>query len=361
MKHTLLIAGLALASLTGTLRAQNLLAAVEAAESRKANDLVALEAAQADLTAATEAAADLTPPGKVDPKLQHIVNQLTLSIQRNAPENWTARLGQGWRDKFRSATYAIPNDTLVDIYIDGNEFSAASSMEMKNLWVSFAKKQEWLAHIGAKPTLSAHDFSTVNHLRIYHPAVASRGADFAAFLPSGAGIRGEDYYAFHTLALQARKVQGTTWQVALTADEWLDLVTANAHFSATTFTVGRDKVALRAARLLIKKRQADGLSVEGPEFEAAFAPILAALKAPKLGGLREACAALGIDMGIPADIDWSAQEAVASAVAAAAERNGTFITAWNTEVSYVNGLGSVMFVKGEAGYNAWREATLDKD
>ena len=54
--------------------------------------------------------------------------------------------------------------------------------------------------------------------------------------------------------------------------EWIDLAMQPAHVSPATFTAGRDKVMLKLARLMIEKRQAQGLPTEGAEFDAAFAP-----------------------------------------------------------------------------------------
>jgi hypothetical protein len=143
--------------------------------------------------------------------------------------------------------------------------------------------------------------------------------------------------------------------------EWIDLAMQPAHVSPATFTAGRDKVMLKLARLLIEKRQSQGLPTEGAEFDAAFAPILAALKEPKFAGLREIVASLELPITLPNDLDWSAQEAVAATVQEAAERNGNFLTSWGESVSYAQGLGSVMFVKGEAAYEAWRLATIAND
>ena len=85
--------------------------------------------------------------------------------------------------------------------------------------------------------------------------------------------------------------------------------------------------------------------------------MLAALKAPKFDGLAAAVTALGLDLTIPAP-DYTAQEAVAAAVESAAANKTKFATAWGAQVPYQEGLGSVMFVKGEAAYKAWRDGLL---
>jgi hypothetical protein len=324
MKKIMLIASAMLVSLTGALHAQdnyNLLTIIE-------------EKVAAAKTVEAKAAAD----------------------------TWTSRLGEGWKETWRKSTLTNPNDHLVDIYISKGGFSVALSDKYTLKGVSAGKKQEWLTYIGGKTTFTKNDFVIVQILSTYNPATAGRVADFAQFLSTGADVRGEEYFQFLISNLEVRGLRKPgVWQSALKTDEWFTLASANAHFSPVTFATGRDAIAMRAARLLVEKRKAEKLSVEGAEFDTAFAPILAALKTPKFSGLAAACESLGIDMELPSNINWTAQEAVAATVIASAERNGKFTTPGGIEVSYDAGLGSVMFVKGETAYNAWRAATIAND
>jgi hypothetical protein len=281
--------------------------------------------------------------------------------EKASADNWTSRLGEGWKETWRKSTLTHPNDHLVDIYIEKGDFLIAQDGHTLR-GVSAGKKQEWLTHIGGKTTLTKNDFNVVKILSTYNPATAARVSDFAQFLSTGADVRGEEYFQFLISNLEVRGLRKPgVWQSALKTDEWFTLASANAHFSPVTFATGRDAIAMRAARLLIEKRKAENLSVEGEEFDAAFAPILDALKAPKFAGLSDACASLGINMELPANTDWTAQEAVAATVIAAAERNGKLVNAQGVQVQYEEGLGSVMFVKGETAYNTWRAETIAND
>ena len=324
MKKIMLIASAMLVSLTGALHAQdkyNLLTTIE-------------EKVAAAKTVEAKAAAD----------------------------TWTSRLGEGWKEIWRKSTLTHPNDHLVDIYIEKGDFSI-NPFDYNTLKVlSAGKKQEWLTYIGGKTTLTKNDFMVVKVLFAYNPATAARVADFAQFLSTGADVRGEEYFQFLISNLEVRGLRKPgVWQSALKTDEWFTLASANAHFSPVTFATGRDAIAMRAARLLVEKRKAEKISIEGAEFDTAFAPIIEALKTPKFSGLSAACESLGIDMELPSNINWTAQEAVAATVISAAERNGTFTTPRGIEVSYDAGLGSVMFVKGETAYNTWRAATIAND
>ena len=79
------------------------------------------------------------------------------------------------------------------------------------------------------------------------------------------------------------------------------------------------------------------------------------LKAPEFDGLAVAVTSLGLDLTIPAP-DYTAQEAVAAAVESAAANKTKFVAPWGEQLPYQEGLGSVMFVMGEAAYKAWRAA-----
>jgi len=334
MKKIMLIASAMLVSLTGAIHAQN----------NEFNILKYLEAAQATVKTKEEKA---------------------------FKDQYTSSLGEGWKDTWRNSTLPRPNDHLVEIYIEKGDFPVTLWFLQPFSNLTALKKQELLTYIGGKTTLTKNDFIVVQTLSTYNSATAARKDDLVQFLKCGPEIKGEEYFQFLISNLEIRGLRNpTVWQSALTISEWFTLASANAHFSPTTFATGRDAIAMKAARLLLEKRKAENLSVEGEEFDAAFEPILNALKAPKFAGLAAACDTVGIDMKLTissaniaaTNIDWSAQEAVAATVASAAERNGTFITAWGgAEVKNEEGLGSVMFIKGESAYNAWRAETIAKD
>lgn len=316
-------------------------------------------AAQAALTQAQAAAAATNPPGTVDPKL---VSAVTKAQSENV-DHVAKLIGPEWREAWEASKLPDPDDLLADRYMQ-------KPFDLRPVWkmdaialmqsISLLKRAELLDHIAVKPTLIAQDIEVIRYAGIHRPGIAARMAEIAKFLPSG-GIRGEEFYQFRNIHVLCRNLSPNAWLSTMKVTEWIDLAMQPAHVSPATFTAGRDKVMLKLARLLIEKRQAQGLPTEGAEFDTAFAPVVAALKAPKFAGLREIVAGLELPITLPSDLDWSAQEAVAATVQEAAERNGNFITSWGESVSYAQGLGSVMFIKGEAAYEAWRLATIAND
>jgi len=324
-------------------------------ELAKAQD-AKVAAAQAALTKAQAAAAASDPPGIVDPKVVAAVTK----AQAEAVDHLATLIGSDWRESWESSTLPDPDDILADRYMQTPfdlrtvwKFSAHTIMQA----ISPMKRAELLDHIAAKPTLLPQDIEVIRYAGLHRPGIAARMDDIAALLPTGA-IRGEGYYEFRNVCVLRRP---GSWRSSMKVSEWIDLATQRAHISTESFTAGRNKMMLKLAQLLVEKRQAQGLPIEGEQFDAAFAPILAALKAPKFTGLRETIVGLELPIELPNDREWSAQETVAATVQEAAERNGTFLTSWGDSVSYEHGLGSVMFVKGEAAYEQWRLATIAND
>lgn len=343
-------------TIIGTLHAvavpPTLLDLAKARDAKLANAQAALKEAQA-------AAAATDPPGTVEPNFVAAVTK----AQAEAVDHVAALIGPDWREAWETSKLIDPDDILADRYMQTPfdlrpvwKMSALSLMES----ISPLKRAELLDHIAAKPKLIAQDIEVIRYAGIHRPGIAARMAEIATFLPSGT-IRGEAFYQFRNVHVLCRCPSPDAWLSTMKVTEWIDLAMQPAHVSPATFTAGRDKVMLKLARLLIEKRQSQGLPTEGAEFDAAFAPLLAALKQPKFAGLREIVAGLELPITLPNDLDWSAQEAVATTVQEAAERNGNFLTSWGESVSYAQGLGSVMFIKGEAAYEAWRLATIAND
>lgn len=337
---------------------QAVVAAPTLLDRAKARD-AKVAAAQAALADAQAAAAATDPPGSVDPKLVAAVTK----AQSEAVDIVAKLIGSDWREAWEASTLPDPDDILADRYMQ-------TPFDLRPVWkfdasaliqsITPLKRAELLDHIAAKPTLSPEDIEVIRYAGIHRPGIAARMTEIATFLPSGT-IRGEVFYQFRNVHVLCRTSLPQNWLGTMKVSEWIDLAMQPAHISPATFTAGRDKVMLKLAQLLIEKRQSQGLPTEGEEFDAAFAPILAALKAPKFTGLREIVAGLELPIAIPAELDWSAQEAIAATVQEAAERNGNFLTSWGESVSYAKGLGSVMFVKGEEAYEAWRLATIAND
>lgn len=271
-------------------------------------------------------------------------------------------LGEGWRARWQASQKPNPDDEIVEVYKvspvrGGSVKSYTASLDGLLKRMTLNARLELLDVIGAKPTLTIEDFYMVKAIRMYRPSVAARMNELAVFLPAGT-IRNEEYYRFRNMFVLCRPGDGLA---TMKVDEWIDLAMQPAHISPQTFIAGRNKLMLKLARLLIEQRKAANMSTEGEEFDAAFAPIVVALKAPKFDGLSEAVASLGLPIDIPATLNWAAQEAVAAVVEEAAERNGQFTTSWGKTVGYNDGLGSVMFVKGEYDYESWRKVTIAND
>lgn len=316
-------------------------------------------AAQAALAEAQAAAATTNPPGSVDPKFVAAVTK----AQAEAVDYVAKLIGSDWREAWEASTLPDPDDILADRYMQTPfDLRAVWKFEASALMQSITplKRAELLDHIAAKPTLLPQDIEVIRYAGMHRPGIAARMEEIASFLPTGT-IRGEAYYQFRNVHALCRTSLAQNWRSTMKVSEWIDLATQPAHFSTESFTAGRNKIMLRLAQLLIEKRQAQGLPTEGEQFDTAFAPIIAALKAPKFTGLREIVVGLELPIELPNDLDWSAQEAVAAAVVEAAERNGNFLTSWGESVSYEQGLGSVMFVKGETTYEQWRLATIAND
>ena len=263
-----------------------------------------------------------------------------------------AKFGENWINRWQNSSHDNPDDEAVDIYINDGPFLIGLRS------ISPGKKRELLAHIAAKPVLVSEDLSTVMLFRQHNAELGDRIEEFAALLPSN-GVRDADYFRLKHLGLagHAGAVSGKEWHKFMSTADWFDLASANAAFTPDVFVSMRDHLLAQSARLLVEKRKTVGQSVEGPEFDAAIAPVVTALHAPKFDGLAAAVSTLGIGLAIPSP-DYAGQEAVANDVASAAASKTKFTTAWGAQVPYQDGLGSVMFVKGKAAYTAWRDSLL---
>lgn len=265
-----------------------------------------------------------------------------------------ARFGADWLNRWQNSAYDNEDDEAVDAYMAGKAFDWFPGIGLGN--ISLAKRKELAAHLATKTPLQTEDIKTVMWMDVHNPDLADRIEEFAVLLPSR-GVHDTQYFAFKHLGLLGRPGNGLAWTQYMTTAEWFELAAADAPFQAEVFAAMRDHLLVTAAKLLIDKRKAAGQSVEGPEFDAAMAPVLAALKAPKFDGLAAAVTALGLDLTIPAP-NYTLQEAVAAAVESAAANKTKFVTSWGVQMPYQHGLGSVMFVKGEAAYKAWRDGLL---
>jgi hypothetical protein len=299
-----------------------------------------------------EAAALAEPENQTRVKAAETKAQALTAFDTGAAD----KFGPDWLERWQNSTYTNPDDEAGDLYINGQVFNHGAQPRAK---MSGTKVREVLAHIATKPELSREDLLFVQLTSSYNPDIAARLDDFTALLPSR-GIRGEEYFNLKHIVILKKPTAGRgvrAFHRHMTLADWFEMASSEAHFSPDAFNAMRNAIITATARLLIDQRRAAGLTVEGQEFDTAFAPVLDAVKAPKFNGLATAVSALGIDLVIPTP-DFSAQEAIAGSVADAASRNASFMSAWDSQVKFQDGLGSVMFVMGETAYSEWREELL---
>ena len=133
------------------------------------------------------------------------------------------------------------------------------------------------------------------------------------------------------------------WTLLLTPAEWLDLSTGE--YDAATYGLIRDNLLRIITKAMVEKRAAADQDTDGPEFDAAMAPVVAALGAPLFEGLQEATRGLGLDLTAP---DYTATVTRANRLASSIERRTV------SENDARKAIGTLMFVKGVAGYNEWK-------
>lgn len=267
-------------------------------------------------------------------------------------DNQVEKFGPGWLKRWQESKYQNPDDEATDIYINDGPIKIGIPT------ISGAKRKELLAYIATKPVLETEDLDTVFLFRQHNAELVDRIEEFAALLPSQ-GVRDADYFALKHLGLGGRPGRRLVevWGQHMSIEDWFDLLSADAAIAPATYAAARVHLIAQVALRLIDKRKAAGQSIEGTEFDAAFAPVLAAFEAPKFDGLTSAVDALGINLAIPIR-DYSNQEKIADSVQNATAQRTKFTTVWGTQSPYQNGLGSVMFVKGKDAYTAWRSSLL---
>jgi len=207
-----------------------------------------------------------------------------------------------------------------------------------------------VAHILAKPMLVTADLVTLKEAASTSPTmmrtvknkalVDSRVDELMALDPQpvSAVLRYQQKYA---------RIYGESanWASLLTIGEWLLVSTAD--FDAATYKTMQDGILAKATEALIEKKIKLGEAADGPDFDAALAPVVDALNAPLFAGLAEALLPLGIEVTMP---DYTAVVENTPRRVAAIERRSV------PEAEAKRSLGTVMFVKGVTAYNAWKTA-----
>ena len=131
----------------------------------------------------------------------------------------------------------------------------------------------------------------------------------------------------------------------MTVGEWLLLATSD--YDAGVYKLMQDGILAKATEALIEKKIKLGEAVDGPDFDAALAPVVTALNAPLFEGLAAALLPLDIKVTMP---DCAAVVEKTPRRIVAIERRSV------SEAEAKKSLGTVMFVKGVTAYNAWKTA-----
>ena len=247
----------------------------------------------------------------------------------------TKELGEGWRERLAKRTKP-EIDELADIYTEGRSFITD--------WrrASAAAKDKLIAHIATKRTLNENDLTAVTALcnaGSHHPAMVARMDELLALTPKYS----TNYFRLKYVHLLGMGGGWDGWKTYMLPEEWLQF--ASSSYSPDYFTDMRQNLLAMITQAMAEKRKAAGESVEGPEFDVAMAPVIAALDAPLFAGLQDATASLMIELPV---MDHAATVASAEATVFAIERHAI------SEKEATKKLGTVMFVKGVAAYNEWK-------
>lgn len=251
---------------------------------------------------------------------------------------WTTALGEGWLARMEGAT-KTQDGVLADIYCEGRDF----------LWGWDEQNPEvatqLMTHIAARKTLTTFDMLAVGHLASpgnFYPDIARRVDELLALrLAHAKGVKQDAYFHYKYYRVLG---MGGEWTAYLTPAEWLELSTGD--YGTALYQEMRDNLMAMVMNALIRKREKNGKPVEGPEFDKAMEPIVAAFGAPMFEGLQAATDGLNIDLPV---MDYTATLARVNGYASAIERHAV------SEADAARFLGSIMFVKGVTAYNAWKD------
>lgn len=252
---------------------------------------------------------------------------------------WEAVLGAGWKEKL--ADPATEAKVLVDAYI-GKPFTFTLASKLP-----VPEAERLVAHILAKPVLVTDDLVTIKEAARVNPSfmrtvenkalIDSRVDELMALDPQPVSIaRFQQKYD---------RIYKTSWGEHMTIGEWL--LGATADFDHWSYKAMQDGILARATEALIEKKIGLGEAADGPDFDAAMAPVVTALNAPLFEGLAEALLPLGVKITMP---DYTAIVAKVPHRIAAIERRSV------AETEARKSLGTIMFVKGVTAYNAWKTA-----
>jgi hypothetical protein len=251
---------------------------------------------------------------------------------------YAAILGGGWQQRLAESTLS-EGDEMAAAYVTGSSFDYPWNT------ANAAVSQTLAAHLVAKATLDANDLKLA---ALIGPKVVAELAPKMTELLALSDPKTIEYYRIKYSRLLGIDNNESVWQKSITPAEWLTL--ASGEYDAALYTLIRENLLVLTTSAMVANRKAANEDTEGPAFEAAMAPVVAALGAPLFDGLQEAAKGLGLDLTAP---DYVPTVTRANRLAASVERRTV------SEQDAKKAMGTVMFVKGVTGYNAWT-ATLTK-
>jgi hypothetical protein len=248
---------------------------------------------------------------------------------------YTAILGKGWLERLQQSDRS-EGEEIVDAYLAGLRFDYPWAT------INAAAAEKLHAHLLAKQTLTQDDLKIVRTAFGPRgvPALQPRMAELLALMP---GPRTFDYYDLKYRCIMAASKNVSEWTLLVTPAEWLDLSTGE--YDAATYGLLRDNMLRIVTKAMVEKRGAADQDTDGPAFDAAMAPVVAALGSPLFEGLQEATKGLGLDLAAPDYVDTVTR---ANRLAASIERRTV------SENDARKAIGTLMFVKGVTGYNEWK-------
>ena len=291
------------------------------------------------IAAALVTTAHAVLPGNMPVMLEHLKRTQTVANAEKAlaeyESQWTSILGEGWHARLLAST--LPeSEEMAAVYLTGKRFDypwASGTTKAKN---------DLADYIVAKETLDADDLKIINAVGPYVvPKLQPRMADILALLDP----KTFEYYKVKYGAILVGSQNDSTWAKQVTPNDWLTLVSGK--LNAAQYTLVRDNLLLTFTNAMIEKRAGLNQDTDGPEFDTAMAPIIAALSAPLFDGLAAATQTLGLDVKLA---DYSQTAIDGTRLANSIERRTI------SENEAKAGMGTIMFVKGVTAYNAWAEA-----
>ena len=231
-------------------------------------------------------------------------------------------------------TPAAESVALSDLYL---EDKLKPSVNYLIMWdkVPLEKKQAVLNHLAAKPVITADEIGILNRMPYMEcPALKARQDEILALIPEQSLQRYQIKYT--------KFAPGTNYLSDTTPQELMKCIAGIRN--ALDYDRLRKEVLARCIGAMTRSRRAANLPNDATSFDAAMAPILAALNAPLWDGLRAATSELDIDLTAP---DYTMlTESLTKRCTDLEERKITDATSF---------AGSLMFWKGTEKYKSWAQ------